>query len=370
MREVEINKLAKGIVNYSCRVKKGEKVLIETVSTGSDLINALIKEIYSVGAYPFVHMQDEMVNREIMRGTDAEHSALMANYMKPCMSDMDAYIGIRGGKNIYELSDINHEKLDAYNINYSKPIHHDIRVNKKWVILEYPTASMAERTGMSTEKFEEFYFNVCNLDYKKMTKALKVLKQIMEKTDKVRIVAPETDLTFSIKNINAIICTGECNIPDGEIYTAPVANSINGTILFNIPSVHSGLKFEKIKLTFSSGKIVNAEANYTKELNKILDTDEGARFVGEFAFGVNPYINSPTYDILFDEKMMGSIHMAMGACYKDAYNGNVSAIHWDLIQSHTLNNGGGKIYLDGVLVRENGIFVLEELKPLNPENLK
>ena len=370
MRDLEIIKLAKNIVNYSCNLKSGEKVLIESISASSDLVKALVREVYAVGGLPFVHLQDESINREILMGTSKKHSALMADYMRPCMTNMDAYIGIRGGSNIYELSDVKRENIDFYNLNYSGPIHRDIRVEKKWVILKYPTASMAEHAGVSTEAFEKFYFDVCNLDYKKMTRALKILKKIMERSDRVRIVAPETDLTMSIRSKKAIICTGQSNIPDGEIYTAPTKESVNGTILFNVPSVQNGVKHENIKLTFKDRKVVKAQSSHTTELNGVLDTDGGARYLGEFAFGVNPYINMPIFDILFDEKMMCSIHMALGSCYKDAWSGNISAIHWDLIQLHTKEAGGGKIYLDDVLIRENGEFVPDELKVLNAENLK
>lgn len=192
----------------------------------------------------------------------------------------------------------------------------------------------------------------------------------MDKTDKVRIVAPETDLTFSIKGINAVKCAGKLNIPDGEVYTAPVKNSVNGTIKYNAPSIEQGLKFENVKLTFKDGKIVEATGNYTEKLNEIFNTDEGARFVGEFAIGVNPYVTKPIGDILFDEKISGSIHFTPGCCYDDAFNGNISSIHWDLVLIQLENYGGGEIYFDDVLIRKNGIFVLDELKPLNPENLK
>ena len=223
---------------------------------------------------------------------------------------------------------------------------------------------------MSTEAFEDFYFNVCNLDYSKMDKAMDALKVLMDKTDKVRIVARDTDISFSIKGIGAIKCAGEMNIPDGEVYTAPVRDSVNGVIRYNAPSIENGIKFEDVRLVFRNGKIVEATSNFTEKCNAIFDTDEGARYVGEFAIGVNPYVTQPMGDILFDEKICGSIHFTPGASYDDAFNGNKSAVHWDLVLIQTPEYGGGEIWFDGVLVRKDGRFVLPELQCLNPENLR
>ena len=229
---------------------------------------------------------------------------------------------------------------------------------------------MAQQAGMSTDAFEEFYFNVCNLDYSKMDRAMDALEKRLNSTDKVRIVGPGTDLTFSIKGIGSKKCSGKRNIPDGEIYTAPVKDSVNGVITYNAPSVENGFKFENVSLTFKDGKIIDTTANDNKKLNAILDTDEGSRYVGEFALGVNPYITKPMGDILFDEKISGSIHFTPGCCYDDCYNGNISALHWDLVLIQTKEYGGGEIYFDGELIRKDGIFVAEDLLVLNPENLK
>ena len=223
---------------------------------------------------------------------------------------------------------------------------------------------------MSTEKFEDFYFDVCNLDYSKMGKAMENLVEYLNRTDKVHIVGPGTDLTFSIKDIPSIPCAGDANIPDGEVFTAPVKDSINGTLQYNAPAVYQGFTFENIKLTFKDGKIIEATANDTKRINEVFDTDEGARYVGEFAIGVNPYVVTPMKDTLFDEKIMGSFHFTPGNCYDDAPNGNHSSIHWDLVCIQTPEYGGGEMYFDDVLVRKDGRFVVKELECLNPENLK
>lgn len=371
MQDQRINLLAKNLVNYSCKLKKGEKILIEAKGVDYMLVNAIVKEVYKVGAYPFVEMFDNRVTRELLMGETEELAKLRAKFDGARMKEMDAYIGIRGGNNAVENSDVPEENLQIDSEFYSHLVHHELRVkHTKWVILRYPNEGMAQSAGMSTDAFEEFYFNVCNLDYSKMDKAMDALKARMDKADKIRIVAPGTDICFSIKGIGSKKCSGGHNIPDGEIYSAPVKDSVNGVITYNAPSVQNGFKYENVSLTFKDGKIIKATSNDEKKINAIFDTDEGARYVGEFSFGVNPYINKPMGDILFDEKISGSIHFTPGCCYDDCYNGNISAIHWDLVLVQTKEYGGGEIYMDGELIRKDGRFVTEDLLCLNPENLK
>lgn len=371
MKDPRIERLAKLLVNYSVKVQKGEKVLIEAFDIDYMLVTELVKEVYRVGGYPFVEMVNNRVQREILMGAGEEACKLRAKYAAYRMNDMDAYIGVRGGENTSELSDVPafNRQMDAQ--YYSHPVHHEIRVKKtKWVVLRYPNPSMAQLADMSTEAFENFYFDVCTLDYSKMDRAMDALASLMNRTDRVRLVAPGTDLSFSIKGIGSQKCAGTMNIPDGEVYSAPVRDSVNGVITYNAPSITGGVKYENVKLTFKDGKIVDATGNYPDKINDIFNTDEGARYVGEFAIGVNPFINQPMGDILFDEKIAGSIHFTPGACYDDCYNGNVSAIHWDLVLIMTPEYGGGEIWFDDVLIRKDGLFVIDELKGLNPENLK
>ncbi|MGI6069267.1 MAG: aminopeptidase [Blautia sp.] len=366
-----IVKLARGLVNYSCNVQKGEKVYIHyTGRDTKDLARVLVKEVYRAGGIPFAHYTDPQVQREILMGAGKEQLELMAQRDAAEMEQMDCYIAVRGAENVSELSDVPAEKMALYETYYATPVHHEIRVPKtKWVVLRYPNAAMAQLAGTSTEAFEDFYFDVCTLDYSKMKKAMAALVEYMERTDKVRLTGPGTDLTFSIQGIGAVPCAGECNIPDGEVYTAPVRESVNGTLTYNTPSVYQGFTFENISFTFEHGKIVEAKANDTKRLLEVLDTDEGARYIGEFAIGVNPYVLEPMKDTLFDEKIQGSIHFTPGNCYKDAPNGNVSAIHWDLVLIQRPEYGGGDIYFDDVLIRRDGRFVVPKLECLNPEHL-
>lgn len=371
MLDPRVKMLANNLVDYSLRVKKGDKVLIEAYEADSEICVQLVNKIYERGGQPFVEIFDNKIRRAQLNGVTAEYLENLKKYAMCRMQDMDCYIGVRGADNSYELSDVTSEKMDMFSRIYSQPVHHDTRVCKtRWVVLRYPNGSMAQLAGMSTAKFENFYFDVCNLDYSKMDRAMDSLKALMDKTDRVRIVAKDTDISFSIKGIGSVKCSGHMNIPDGEVYSAPVKNSINGVIHYNAPSIENGIKFEDVRLTFKDGKIIDATSNFTAKCNDIFNTDEGARYVGEFAIGVNPYITQPMGDILFDEKISGSIHFTPGCCYDDAFNGNKSAVHWDLVLIQTPEYGGGEIYFDDVLIRKNGIFVLENLKCLNPENLK
>lgn len=366
-----IKTLAKNLVNYSCKVQENEKVYIHNIGEATqELARQIVKEVYKAKGIPFVHYLSSQIHREILMNCSQEQLEMMAEVDCLEMGKMDCYIGIRGTENVSELSDVPGEKMKLYEKYYVKPVHHDIRVLKtKWVILRYPNSAMAQLANQSTEGFEDFYFKVCNLDYSKMYEAMKPLVSLMNKTDKVRLVGQGTDLTFSIKDIPAIPCAGELNIPDGEVFTAPVKDSVQGKITYNTPSVYQGFTFENVCLEFKDGKIIHATANDTERINQIFDTDKGARYIGEFAIGVNPYILKPMKDILFDEKIMGSIHFTPGNCYEEAPNGNSSSVHWDLVMIQTPEYGGGEIYFDDVLIRKDGRFVHEELKGLNPENL-
>lgn len=371
MRDPRISKLANNLINYSLKLKKGEKVLIENFGIQRELVKAIVEEAYKAEAYPFVSLKDHQIDRALLMGAEKEQYEMLATFEATVMKEMDAYIGLRSGDNINELADVPADRMKIQGDTVGKKVHSEIRVPKtKWVVMRYPNSAMAQLAKMSTEAFEDFYFNVCNLDYSKMSKAMDNLVELMNNTDKVRLTGPGTDLTFSIKDIPAIKCAGEMNIPDGEVFTAPVKDSVNGVITYNTPSPYQGFTFENVKLTFKDGKIIDAEANDTERINKIFDTDEGARYVGEFAIGVNPYILQPMQDILFDEKIDGSFHFTPGQCYDEAFNGNSSNIHWDMVNIQRPEYGGGEIYFDDVLIRKDGLFVIPELESLNPENLK
>jgi len=365
-----IQKLAKSLVSYSTEVKPGERILISYEGEAvKPLVLELIREVYAADGIPYAEVRDSQIQREILLGATEEQAAFTNEIELARMKGMNAFIAVRGGDNASELSDIPAEKMNLWN----RAMHPllDYRVNNtKWVVLRYPVASMAQLAGMSKAAFEDFYFDVCGLDYAKMSKAMDRLVARLENTDAIRITGPGTDLSFSVKGIGAVKCAGEKNIPDGEVYTAPVRDSVNGVLSVNTSSEEQGFTYENIRLEFKDGKIVEATANDSKRINDLLDTDEGARYIGEFSMGVNPHILHPMKDTLFDEKIAGSFHFTPGNAYEDADNGNRSAAHWDLVTIQREDYGGGEIWFDGELLRKDGLFVAEDLLCLNPENLK
>ena len=365
-----IKTLAKNLIGYSTNLAAGEKILIEMFDDALPLAKALVDEAYAAGGIPFLEIKNSQLQRALLIQASSEQLTLAASWEQARMKEMDAYLGLRASFNIAEMADVPASQLQNYQQNWVKPVHLDVRVpHTKWCILRWPNASMAQLSNSSTDAFEDFYFKVCNLDYAKMAKAMDPLIALMEKTDKVKITGPNTELTFSIKDIPAVKCSGLRNIPDGEVYTAPVKDSVNGVLSYNTPSVYQGFTYENIRLEFKNGKIIKATANDTEKINKVFDIDEGARYIGEFALGVNPYIEKPMKDILFDEKIKGSFHFTPGNAYDVAFNGNKSVIHWDLVCIQTADYGGGEIWFDDTLIRKNGQFVLPELEGLNPENL-
>ena len=367
MKDPRCDKLAQLLVEYSTALNPGEKVLINMIGDAEPLAKAIVEKVYEAKAIPFLHIENPQLEAAWLKGATEETFTTQRTWEELQMQAMDAYIGIRATDNSFTMKSVPPEKHELNSTLLWEPVHGRIRVPKtKWVILRYPNDSMAQLAGMSTEEFEDFYFNVCTVDYKKMSAAMEPLKVLMEKTDRVRIVSPGTDLSFSIKGIPAVKCDGHMNIPDGEVYTAPVKDSVNGVIRYNTPSPHDGFVFTDMELTFQDGKIIKAVSNDTERCNRIFDTDDGSRYVREFAIGVNPKVNQAMGDILFDEKIAGSIHFTPGASYDDAFNGNKSAVHWDLVLIQTPEFGGGEIWFDDVLIRKDGKFLLPELEPLNP----
>lgn len=372
MLDPRMNKLADLLVSYSCKVQPGENVLIDAIDIPHvEMVAALVDRVAEAGGTPFVEVKQARITRALNRHATAQGMNILAKRDLAFMKDMHCYIALRGGQNITELSDVPDDQSRIVQEHWQKPVL-DQRVNHtKWVVLRWPTPAMAQLAGMSTEQFEDFYFDVCTLDYAKMARAEDVLKERMERTDRVHLKGPlDTDLTFSIKGIPAIPCVGDRNIPDGEVFTAPVRDSVNGIIHFNAGTIYNGKPFDDIRLVFNNGRIVEATGSDTDALNGVLDSDEGARYIGEFSLGFNPHIKRAMRDILFDEKIAGSIHFTPGRAYQEADNGNRSKIHWDMVLIQSPEFGGGEIYFDDELIRKDGIFIPEYLHCLNPENLK
>ncbi len=361
--------LARTVVEYSVRLQRGERVLVSVNGEGIPLAQEVIREVYRAGGVPFYQINRLELTRAWLMGATEEGLTQAAKFEVARMREMQAFIGIRGPGNASELGDVPGPQMAAYDRLYSRPIN-DIRIpHTKWCVLRYPTNGLAQLAEMSLEAFTDFFYRVCCLDYAKMSRAMDKLVEVMQATDQVRLVGPGTDLTFSIKGIPAVKCAGEMNLPDGEVFTAPVRTSINGRISFNTPAEEKGFTFTGISFEFKDGKITSATANDPKRINEMLDTDEGARYVGEFSLGVNPFIEKPMKETLFDEKIKGSFHLTLGRAYDEADNGNRSKVHWDMVLIQSDEFGGGEIWFDDVLVRKDGRFVLEELQRLNPENL-
>jgi aminopeptidase len=369
MTDPRFAKLATLLIEYSTRMKRGERVLIEAIDVPDEFSVELMRATRKVGAIPVIEVRHSRVTREIIRETNEKHAALLRDIELARMRKVQAYIAVRGAANATENADIASERMALYSKTLRPVLNY--RVNKtRWVVLRWPTPSMAQSAGMSTETFENLYFDVCTMDYRRMARAMVPLERRMKKAGDVHIVSPGTDLRFSIKGIGAVKCEGIRNIPDGEVFSCPVKDSVQGFITFNTPTIYSGMKFENVRLEFEDGRIVNATANNTRRLNKILDTDAGARYIGEFSLGFNPYILNPMCDILFDEKIAGSLHFTPGQAYEVADNGNRSAVHWDMVLIQRKEWGGGEVWFDGELIRKNGLFLPRDLKGLNPERLK
>lgn len=372
MLDPRVTKLAELLVRHSLSLNANDRILIHTFDIPDDAAAEMVRAAQGCGAQVALRQERNLVRRQLMCGMTEANARLIADVEKYEMERMTAYLAVRGTDNYAELSDVPAEIQTMWSREYAQPVVFGVRVPRtKWVVLRWPTAGMAQQANMSTPAFEKFYFDTCTLDYSKMAKACAPLADLMSKTDEVRLTSPGTDLRFSIKGIGAVGCTGERNIPDGECFSAPVKESVEGTIAYNTVSLYQGREFKDIRYKVKAGKIVDASAGAdTAKVNEILDTDAGGRYFGEFAIGFNPYVLHPMKDTLFDEKIAGSIHLTPGNAYDPpGGNGNKSAIHWDTVLIQRPEYGGGEIFFDGQLVRKDGLFVLPELEGLNPANL-
>lgn len=361
-------KLAEGLVGFSTNIQPNDRVLIDMSGAPVEMGQALIQAVRQKNAHPYIQWNDPQLTREYLAQGDPASFLLHAEWELNRMKSIDAYIAIRGGNNMFEQSDIGEAGMKGW-MKAMKPVL-DWRVQKtKWVILRWPTPGMAQQANMSTVAFEKFFFDVCTLDYSRMIPGMQALKSLMDATDQVHIIGDDTDLRFSIKDIPAVTCGGEFNIPDGEVFTAPVKDSVEGVITYNAPTIYQGSAFDNVRFVFKNGKIIEATSSNTTRLNEILDTDEGSRYIGEFALGFNPYIQIPIRDILFDEKIAGSFHFTPGQAYESADNGNRSQVHWDLVSIQTPQYGGGEIYFDGKIIRKDGLFIGSGIEQLNPAYL-
>lgn len=370
MVDPRVTRLAELLCSHSTQLTSEDSVLIHCFDIPEEATAELVKAAQARGAKVHVKLESTKIQRQLLLGMTPENAELAAGIDLHEMKQMTAYIALRGADNVMEGSDVPAATRALWQKVYSHPVHMQQRVpHTKWVVLRWPSPSMAQQSGTSTALFEDFYFDVCTLDYGKMEEAAKPLLDLMSRTDRVELKGPGTDFSFSIKDVGAVSCHGKRNIPDGECFSAPVKESANGVVQYNTVSLYQGTEFKDIRFVVKDGKIVEATAgDNTDKLNQILDTDEGARYFGEWSLGYNPYVLHPMKDTLFDEKITGSFHLTPGGSYPPpGGNGNVSAIHWDIVCIQRPEYGGGEVWFDGVLIRKDGLFVIPELEGLNPE---
>jgi aminopeptidase len=368
MQDPRVGRLAEVLIDHSCQVQSGDKVLIEGIDLPDPMLVCQLVELTAArGAHPLVTWKSNAVQRALYLHGNETSIGLAGQLERFRMEQMDAYIGIRGAANSSQFADVPPPQMDLYQRLWWHPVHSEVRVpNTRWVVLRYPTPAMAQAAGMSSEAFEDYYFEVCTADYERMARNQEPLVRRMKAADQVRITAPGTDLEFSIRGMNVRPCHGQRNIPDGEVFTAPLRDSVNGVIRYNTKSLYQGTVFDGIEFEFRDGRIVRATcANEPQRLNAILDSDAGARYIGEWSLGCNNRVRRPMLDTLFDEKIGGSIHLTPGNAYDECDNGNRSRVHWDLVLIQTPEFGGGEIHFDGELLRRDGRFVPDDLQGLN-----
>ncbi|MBO8162736.1 MAG: aminopeptidase [Brevibacillus sp.] len=365
MKSEQLGVLAERIVCHSLALLPGERVLIEMTGEADALVETLIEQVYQVGAVPHLRINSIRHLRKLIAGCSEEQLRQLANWESERQKECEAYIGIKAEENQYEMSDLPKEKYDLYLKHYLQPLTMTMATMKKWLLLRYPTYGMAQLARISLPELSERFYRACTLDYGKLAERVEPLIDLLKRTERVRIVGEHTDLQFSIKGMPAFLCDGRYNLPDGELFTAPLLDSAEGEILFNVAASYLGMTFEKVRLRFEAGRVVEADASDRERLWQILQTDEGATRLGEFGIGLNPYVNAPMNNLSFDEKMAGSIHLALGHAYDMADNGNRSSIHWDLVLCQTAEQGGGELWFDDQLIRKDGRFVPPELRPLD-----
>lgn len=365
MRDPRVAEMAKVLVDYSTRIRKGDRVLISAAGFEAA---PLVKELYALclqrGAeYVEYSFNVPEIDRQLYNLASKRQLEVFPQHKLDFYKTLTAYIGISAGENSMVNANSNQKSMVAYQ-KLTRPLVDQRVKHTKWVVTRFPTHGAAQEARMSLEEYEDYLFSACNIDWAVESRKMEKLKKLMDLTERVRLKAPDTDLTFSIKGLQGIKCDGRYNIPDGEVFTAPVRDSVQGVLTYNCPTIYQGKEFNNIRLEFKDGKIVKATAGeMTAALNKILDTDEGARYIGEFSLGINPNIRTPMRNILFDEKIFGSIHFTPGQAYDEADNGNRSAVHWDMVRLMQ----DGEIWFDDRMIQKNGRFTVKELETLNPE---
>lgn len=373
MRDERLYSLARLLLTHSIQIQPGELFEINAGTAAKPLVKAIMQEAQKLHAVPLYKLEDDELERLFYGFVDpskpeqneAAFSKILS-YRKAYWDVVSAHVDIGVDENDAELSAVNPAAARAYR-GYMRPVRDTMIDERRWVYLHWPTMADAQKAEQCYDDFFEFFINAALVDYEAMGKNMEPLVELMEQTDRVDIVGPGTDLHFSIKGIPVVPCFGQKNIPDGEVFTAPVKDSINGVIQYNTVATRFGKKFPNPRFVFKNGHIDEATCQGdTAGLNEMLDVDEGARYVGEFAIGVNNAVTKAIGNTLYDEKIGGSFHLTPGNAYDEAPNGNHSQLHFDIVCIQTAAMGGGEIYFDGKLIRKDGIFLPERLRALNP----
>jgi aminopeptidase len=351
-----ITKLAKILTDYSIKIKKGDIIELNFGINAAPLALECYKNILKKGALPLAHTAPPGFTYTYYKYASEEQ---LKNFPEISMFEAKkaaGSIGIGGTQNTKELTNIDPKKI-ALRSKIVHPISKEYLRKDNWVICEYPTDALAQDAEMSLEEFEDFFYTATNIDYEELSKKQTKLKQILDKGKHVRIVAPDTDIEFSIAGRTAIKCDGKRNVPDGEVFMAPVKTTVTGHIAYTYPAIKSGKEVDGIKLEFRNGKVARATAaKNEKFLKEMINLDKGSCYLGEFGVGMNYNIQKFIKQILFDEKIGGTIHLALGMAYKEGGGKNESALHWDMIKDL---RDGGAIYVDGKLIQKNGKFTFK-----------
>ncbi len=372
LTDPRIEKLAAVLLKHSLALEPGDIFLVNASISAKPLVEAIYRLSEAMAVFPVIRWHDEEIGRlnyNLLTPKDPSTDRFLQagnRWLLEQLKDVTAILNIRGTDNDREMDQIPKDKLQLV-AKANESSHRQIIDERKWALYYWPTPAQAQQAGMSTGDYIDFVLSVSLVDYDRLHEAEQRLAQLLEASDQVHVVAPGTDLKFSIKGMPAVCCYGRRNIPDGEVYIAPLIDSANGRITYNVPTNFWGKSFKNISFEFRQGKIVKASCDGDRgALENILDSDDGARRLGEFSFGVNPQLKHPVGSILFDEKITGSIHLTPGQAYAKSDNGNQSMIHWDLIQIQRPDYGGGEVWIDGQLIRKDGIFLPEDLQDLNP----
>jgi aminopeptidase len=355
MPDPRVKRLAKILVGHSLGVKRGETVLIASSSElAKPLVLEVFREVLTSGGHPLTGVAFEEMQGIFFRTASRAQLLNLPRTKLYEAKNIDCFVNIMAPINRKALSSVDPRKMGT-RMKALRPIQKTIVNKKRWILANYPTNALAQEADMSLAEYEDFLYRATNIDWQKVKRKEMKLKRVLDRGRKVRIVGRDTDLVIGIRGRKAIPCYGERNMPDGEVFLSPVENTAEGHIYYEMPAIYQGREVTGIRLRFKKGKVIEAHADKNERfLLDMLETDRGARYLGELGVGVNYGIKNFSKDILFDEKIGGTVHLAVGASYEEAQGKNKSAIHWDMIKDL---RKGGALYVDGKLIQRNGKFL-------------